>query len=68
MFIGLVNLLPLPPFDGGHLAVLAIEKIRGKHVDMRKLIPVSAAVMAFFIVFVARDVLLDITKPISFTP
>jgi membrane-associated protease RseP (regulator of RpoE activity) len=68
VFIGLVNLVPLPPFDGGHLAVLAIEKIRGKQIDMRKLIPVSAAVMAFFVVFVLATILLDITKPISFTP
>ena len=30
VFIGLVNLVPLPPFDGGHLAVLLLEKIRGK--------------------------------------
>ena len=39
VFIGLINLLPLPPFDGGHLAVLLIEKIRGKALDMRKLDP-----------------------------
>jgi membrane-associated protease RseP (regulator of RpoE activity) len=68
VFIGLVNLVPLPPFDGGHLAVLAIEKIRGKQIDMRKLIPISAAVMAFFVVFVLATIVLDITKPISFTP
>jgi membrane-associated protease RseP (regulator of RpoE activity) len=68
VFIGLVNLLPLPPFDGGHLAVLAIEKIRGRQIDMRKLIPVSAAVMAFFIVFVLATIVLDITKPISLSP
>ncbi len=68
VFIGLVNLVPLPPFDGGHLAVLAIEKIRGRQIDMRKLIPVSAAVMAFFVVFVLATILLDITKPISFSP
>src|SRR5437762_2366968 len=44
IFIGLLNLLPLPPFDGGHLAVIAFEKIRGgRKVDMRKLIPVTAA-------------------------
>ena len=64
VFIGLLNLLPLPPFDGGHLAVLALEKIRGKAIDMRKLIPVSAAVMAFFVVFVIATVILDFTKPI----
>jgi len=60
--------LPLPPFDGGHLAVLLIEKIRGKQMDMRKLIPVSAVVMSFFIVFVLATILLDITKPINFSP
>ena len=64
VFIGLVNLLPLPPFDGGHLAVLLIEKIRGKAVDMRKLIPVSAVVMAFLVIFVVANAYLDITKPI----
>ncbi len=68
VFIGLVNLMPLPPFDGGHLAVLVIEKIRGKQIDMRTLIPVSAVVMAFFVVFVLATIVLDITKPISFSP
>ncbi|MGZ5213409.1 MAG: M50 family metallopeptidase [Actinomycetota bacterium] len=68
VFIGLVNLVPLPPFDGGHLAVLALEKIRGKQMDMRKLIPVSAVVMSFFIVFVLATILLDLTKPIDFSP
>jgi membrane-associated protease RseP (regulator of RpoE activity) len=66
VFIGLINLLPLPPFDGGHLAMLGIEKLRGgKPVDMRKVIPVSAVVMAFFVTFVIATVFLDITKPIS---
>lgn len=66
VFIGLINLLPLPPFDGGHLAMLAIEKMRGgKPVDMRKVIPVSAVVMAFFVTFVVATMFLDITKPIT---
>jgi membrane-associated protease RseP (regulator of RpoE activity) len=65
VFIGLINLVPLPPFDGGHLFVLLIEKLRGKAIDMRKLIPVSAVVMGFFVVFVTATVFLDITKPIS---
>jgi membrane-associated protease RseP (regulator of RpoE activity) len=66
VFVGFLNLLPLPPFDGGHLAVLAIEKIRGRPVDMRKVIPVSAAVAAFFIVFTIAVVYVDIVKPPSF--
>jgi len=65
VFVGLINLVPLPPFDGGHLLTLAIEKIRGKAVDMRTLIPISAAVMAFFVMFVGATIVLDVTKPIT---
>jgi regulator of sigma E protease len=64
VFIGLVNLLPLPPFDGGHLALLAIEKVRGRPVDMRRVVPVSAVVMAFLVTFVLATVIVDITKPL----
>jgi membrane-associated protease RseP (regulator of RpoE activity) len=60
VFIGLLNLLPLPPFDGGHLAMLAIEKIRGRAVDMRRVIPVAVAVMGFFVTFVTLAVIADI--------
>ncbi|MBA3690027.1 MAG: RIP metalloprotease [Actinobacteria bacterium] len=63
VFIGLVNLMPLPPFDGGHLAVLLIEKIRGRTIDQRRIIPVAVAVMGFFIVFVALTMIADLTKP-----
>ena len=66
VFIGLINLLPLPPFDGGHLAVLLIEKLRGgRAIDMRKLIPVSATVLAFFVTFVVATMILDVTKPFA---
>ena len=68
VFIGLLNLLPLPPFDGGHLAVLAVEKIRGRAVDMRKLVPISAAVAAFFVLFTFAVVYLDIAKPFTLRP
>ena len=64
VFIGLVNLLPLPPFDGGHLALLVIEKFRGRPVDMRRVVPVSAVVLAFLVAFVLATVVVDITKPL----
>jgi membrane-associated protease RseP (regulator of RpoE activity) len=64
LFIGIINLIPLPPLDGGHLAVLFIEKIMGKPVDMRKLIPVSVSVLAFLVLFTLANVTLDITKPV----
>jgi membrane-associated protease RseP (regulator of RpoE activity) len=68
VFIGFLNLLPLPPFDGGHLAVLAIEKVRGKKVDMRKLVPISTAVAAFFVLMFVAIFYLDIAKPVNLSP
>lgn len=68
IFIGLLNLLPLPPFDGGHLAVLGVEKVRGRPMDIRRLVPVSAVVLVFFVMFTAAVVLLDLTKPLQLGP
>ena len=68
VFVGLLNLLPLPPFDGGHLAVLAWEKIRGRKVDMRKLIPVTMVVVVFLMVWFVSITYLDIVKPIKIAP
>jgi membrane-associated protease RseP (regulator of RpoE activity) len=65
IFIGIMNLLPLPPLDGGHLVVLAIEKIRGKPVDMRKVIPVAAAVISFFLILFLAFLYLDLVRPID---
>lgn len=68
VFIGLLNLIPLPPFDGGHLALLALEKVRGRAIDARKIVPVSVAVLAFFVLFSLSVMYLDLVKPISFAP
>jgi membrane-associated protease RseP (regulator of RpoE activity) len=68
IFIGLVNLLPLPPFDGGHLAVLAIEKVRGRNVDVKKLVPVSAVVLTLLLFLTISTLVLDIVKPLPTSP
>jgi membrane-associated protease RseP (regulator of RpoE activity) len=65
IFVGVMNLLPLPPLDGGHLAVLGWEAASGKHVDMRKLIPVAAAVISFFVVLFLAVLYLDLARPIK---
>lgn len=65
IFIGLMNLLPLPPLDGGHLAVLLWEKVTGKTVDVRKLIPVAAVVIAFFLALFVAVLYLDLARPIK---
>ncbi|MBI4260981.1 MAG: RIP metalloprotease [Actinobacteria bacterium] len=64
VFVGILNLLPLPPFDGGHLAVLAVEKVRRRKVDLRRLIPISLVVASFLIVYMMAITFLDITKPL----
>ncbi len=68
VFIGLLNLIPLPPFDGGHLALLALERLRGRAIDARRIVPVSVAVLAFFVLFSLSLMYLDLVKPITYAP
>ena len=55
---GLLNMLPMIPFDGGHVAVAVYEWIRTKKgqpyykADITKLFPVVFAFMAFLAIFV----------------
>ena len=65
IFVGLMNLLPLPPLDGGHLAVLAWEKVTGRAVDIRKLIPIAAAVIGFFVLLFIAVLYLDLARPVK---
>jgi membrane-associated protease RseP (regulator of RpoE activity) len=64
IFIGILNLIPLPPLDGGHIAVLAYEKVRGRRPDARKLIPITALVAAYLIMFALSIMYLDIVNPV----
>jgi membrane-associated protease RseP (regulator of RpoE activity) len=64
VFVGILNLIPLPPLDGGHLAVLAYEKVARRQPDVRKLVPLTALVAAFLILFVVSLVYLDIVRPL----
>ena len=65
IFVGLMNLLPLPPLDGGHLAVVAYESITKRTVDVRKLIPLAAAVISFFVLLFIAVLYLDLARPIK---
>jgi membrane-associated protease RseP (regulator of RpoE activity) len=64
VFVGVVNLIPLPPLDGGHLLLLAWEKVTGRPADYRRLVPVSATVIVFLSVFAIATMVLDITEPL----
>jgi hypothetical protein len=37
-------------------------------VDMRKMVPVSAVVLVFFVMFTMATVFLDLTKPLQVSP
>ena len=75
IFVGLFNLLPLLPLDGGHLAVVIYEQIRTwiyrllrrpnpGLVDMRKLLPVSVGVFALLIGFGLLLIAADLVNPV----
>lgn len=74
--IGFLNILPLPPFDGGHLAQLGIEssvnRVRagfGRSPDWELsptvLTPLALAVLALVIGFAATAIYIDIVNPVS---
>lgn len=70
--IGIFNLLPVLPLDGGHVVVGTYERIRellrpGKeryHVDMVKLLPVVYAVFALLVLLGVTTIYMDITDPV----
>ncbi len=65
IFVGFLNLLPLPPLDGGHVLLLGIEKLRGgRAVDLRRVIPVMAVVAGFLIIYTVLLLYVDIRNPI----
>ena len=64
IFVGLLNLMPLPPLDGGHLAVLGIEAVRRRPIDPRRLVPLTALVAGFLILFTVALLYLDIAAPV----
>jgi membrane-associated protease RseP (regulator of RpoE activity) len=72
VFIGVFNLVPLLPLDGGHVAIATYEKIRSMlrggaayHVDVTKLLPITYAVVLVLVFLGISTVYLDIADPIG---
>lgn len=65
VFLGVINLVPLPPLDGGHLLVLGIEKVIGRKIDLRKLVPVATLVFGFLMFLTIALLYLDIVRPVT---
>ncbi|MDX2355614.1 M50 family metallopeptidase [Dietzia sp. PP-33] len=78
LFLGAFNLVPLTPFDGGHIAVVFYEKIRdalrrlrglapGGPADYEKLAPVTIGVFVLLMGVSAIVITADFVNPILLT-
>ncbi|MGO9188201.1 MAG: M50 family metallopeptidase [Streptosporangiaceae bacterium] len=76
IFVGVFNMLPLLPLDGGHVAVVVWERIRAWFarlrgrpdpglVDMAKLLPVSFSIFMVLMFFGVLLILADIVNPVN---
>lgn len=65
VILATINLLPLFPLDGGHFAVALFEKVTGREADIRRLMPIAAAVIGLFAFLGFVAIILDVTNPIS---
>jgi membrane-associated protease RseP (regulator of RpoE activity) len=76
IFVGVFNMLPLLPLDGGHVAAILWERIRAWFarlrkrpdpglVDMAKLLPVSFSIFMVLMFFGVALILADIVNPVN---
>ncbi len=75
LILGAINLLPLLPFDGGHIAVAVFERIRNlvrsargmvaaAPVNYLKLMPATYVVLVFVVGYMLLTVTADLVNPI----
>jgi membrane-associated protease RseP (regulator of RpoE activity) len=69
IFIGIVNLFPLLPLDGGHVVIAVYERLRSRrgrhyHADAAKLLPATYAMFIFLIIVGVSAFYLDIAHPL----
>jgi membrane-associated protease RseP (regulator of RpoE activity) len=71
LFLGIFNMFPMLPLDGGHVAIAVYEKIRSRgrrvlyHADVAKLMPFTWLMLAFLGVLFATTLLSDLLHPIA---
>ena len=66
--VGVFNMIPLLPLDGGQAAIAIYERLRSRkgrryHADIRKLMPLTAAVVGVLAVIIVSSLWLSITQP-----
>ncbi len=70
LFVGVFNLVPLLPLDGGHMAIATYERLRSRrgqryHADVSKMMPVAFAVVMILVLIGVSALYLDIVDPIE---
>ncbi len=69
VFLGVINLFPMLPLDGGHIAIAVYERIRtgrrrvAYHADAAKLLPLTWATLMLIGIIVLPALLTDILHP-----
>ena len=70
IFVGVMNMLPMLPLDGGYVAIATYERLRRRagtlyHADINKLTPVVVAFVGVLVLLFACTLYLDIAYPIT---
>jgi len=71
IFIGLFNMLPMLPLDGGYVAIATYERLRRRsrtepyQADLNKLAPVVYAFVAAIALLFVSTLYLDIAHPLT---
>ncbi len=69
LFVGLVNLFPMLPLDGGHVVIAVYERLRSRrgrryHADILKLLPVAYIFLTFVILLGLGALYANIVQPV----
>ena len=70
VFVGLLNMFPVLPFDGGHAAIATYERLRSRRgrppyrADITKMIPVAMTMIAVLAMLFITGLYLDVAKPL----
>jgi membrane-associated protease RseP (regulator of RpoE activity) len=71
IFVGVLNMLPMLPLDGGYVAISTYERIRTRRgqrryeADLNKMVPFAYAFMGVLLFLFACTLYLDIAHPIA---
>jgi membrane-associated protease RseP (regulator of RpoE activity) len=70
LFVGMINLFPMLPLDGGHVAIAIYERIRSRrgrryHADVTKLMPVAYVFLIVLLAIGLGALYLNILHPVT---